>query len=157
MSMLFYCGLAVIVILGLVAIYYQSLVYRKAKQDGLAEQELARELAGRRERNKNSIVVILRAVVDEQVSITEASIRINAISQSMKFDDNTRDILSVFRQVAEATAHIPILEKWRELSKKQQLAYDVERAKIEENFRDFVIEAAKKISADQAQLDSPSV
>lgn len=145
MTNLLYVGLALVLVLSVVAIYYLVLVHKKRKRDQHNEAELKTALDERRKRNETSIQVIARAVLDDQVSLTEASIRINTISQSMNLNPSTMDALMVFRQVAEATAHIPILDKWRELSKKEQTAFDIERAKIEDNFREFANDAAKKI------------
>lgn len=152
MSVLLYFGLAIVAILAAVAGYYHVLLYRKNKKASVAEKALAYELDERHKRNKNSIVIIARAVIDDQVSLTEASIRIHTISQSMQVADSAREALSVFRQVAEATAHIPILEKWRELPKKQKAAYDLERAKVEDDFREFAVEAARKIINNDVEL-----
>ncbi len=145
MDRLLWFGVGIIVLLVTVALYYHILLYRKNKQLKAAQVELENTLAQRKVRNINSIVIIARAVLDAQVSLTEASIRINTISQAMQLDGETLEALSVFRQLAEATAHIPMLDKWRALSKEERVAFDREREKIESDFRDFALVAAKKI------------
>lgn len=54
-------------------------------------------------------------------------------------------VSTVFFQVAEASAHIPILEAWGKLSYPEQLAYDRERAEIEAKFEEFVLVAVEQV------------
>jgi hypothetical protein len=44
--------------------------------------------------------------------------------------------------LAEANAHIPVLEAWQDLSK-QQRAFNKEKTNTEEAFQKFVVEAAQ--------------
>lgn len=157
--------LAVLFILGLmgIAAYYQILLYRHKKQQAASTEKFKEEIEKRRERGIQSIVILSRAVLAEQVSLTEASIRINALS-ILLMDKTLIEELSVFRQMAEATAHIPILDEWKKLPTKEKLAYDREREKIEENFKDFVMAAADKIAnhnllakAKAAEIDTEQV
>ena len=92
--------------------------------------------------NRNSIAVLARALIDDQVSLTEASIRIAVLAEALP--ESERSHFEVFQQLARATAHIPILDAWRQLSRKQQNAYDLERAAIEAKYRDFAIHSAKQ-------------
>lgn len=162
MNINYWWFLAGMVILGLasVALYYQYLLFRHKKRQEASNREFQKEIAKRRERGVKSILLISRAVLADQVSLTEASIRINALS-ILLMNKRLIEELSVFRQLAEATSHIPILEEWKKLSKKQQRDYETERLKIEENFRDFVLAAANKIvhedllaNADDSSVDS---
>ncbi|WP_086931463.1 DUF2489 domain-containing protein [Agarilytica rhodophyticola] len=154
MVVLAYIACIVVAVLMGVAIYYNVLLFRKNKENKAAELAFQEELRSRRNKNINSINIIARAVLDDQVSLTEASIRINALLPTLNLDNKTLNDLSVFRQLSEATAHIPILEKWKALSRKEKLSFDKEREKIESNFRDFVIEAARKIVQEQLIVKS---
>jgi len=145
MSILLFLGGFIIAVLAAIALYYQWLVYEKNKTDIAAEQALAEQLKQRQERNLKSIVVLSRALLADQVSSTEASIRINALAQTLTLEPDAKEILSVFVQLSEATAHIPILEQWKKLPTKKKRAFDAERQKIEAGFQDFVEVAAKKV------------
>jgi len=145
MSILLFLGGFIIAVLAAIALYYQWLVYKKNKTDIAAEQALAEQLKQRQERNLKSIVVLSRALLADQVSSTEASIRINALAQTLTLEPDAKEILSVFVQLSEATAHIPILEQWKKLPTKKKRAFDAERQKIEAGFQDFVEVAAKKV------------
>ena len=135
----------VLVVLSTVAIYYHVRLYQQLKKQALAEKDLENILNERKARNINSIVVIARAVLDDQVSLTEASIRINALAPTLGLNDSVLEELRVFRQLSEATAHIPILDKWKALSKKEKASFTQERESIESKFADFIKHAAKKI------------
>ncbi len=136
---------AIIAVLTAVAAYYLVLLYKKKRSDQQKEEVVRGALAERRGRNRDSIVILARAVIDDQVSLTEASIRINALLPSLSLDEKRQEELRVFQQLAEATAHIPILERWKALPRKEKQAYDKEREAIEANYQDFVLSAAKHI------------
>ena len=138
--------LAALFILGLLIIagYYHFLLYKHKKQQAASAESFKQEIKKRRERGVQSIVLLSRAVLADQVSLTEASIRINALS-ILLMDKALIEELSVFRQLAEATSHIPILDEWKKLPTKEKLAYDREREQIEANFKDFVVDTADKI------------
>ncbi len=141
-----YAGIAVIAILIAIAAYYHVKLYNKNVKYSENEAELRKTLAENRQKNINSVEIIARAVLDDQVTLTEASIRINALVQAIRLEDDKAKELSVFRQLAEATAHIPILEKWKALSRKEKRDFEKERESIEANFRDFVMAASEKIA-----------
>lgn len=135
----------VILVLAIVAGYYHYLLHQKNKQLRANEKSLQESFAKKRIENLRSVHIIARAVIDDQVTLTEASIRINALMPVLGLDKHVEEEFSVFRQLAEATAHIPILDKWKALPKKQKRAYDAERENIESDFRDFVVAASEKI------------
>ncbi len=149
MNMTFWliAGLVIIAVLSGVAAYYWVLVYRKQRSDQQKTEALQDALNERRGRNRESIVILARALLDDQVSLTEASIRINALLPSLSLNQASQEKLSVFQQLAEATAHIPILERWKALPRKDKQAFDKEREVIEAKYREFVYAAAKNIAA----------
>ncbi|MFT5082933.1 MAG: hypothetical protein ACI9Y1_000969 [Lentisphaeria bacterium] len=141
-------GVGILAVLLCIAIYYRWLIYKHNNYDAERTAVFKQELDKRRGRSIESIVLLCRAVIDEQVSLTEASIRINALSQILLIDDNLSDSFSVFRQLSETTAHIPILERWKVLPKHEKQKYDQERAVIEEKFKEFVMVSARSIVMD---------
>lgn len=144
--MLLLC-LAVLIVLGLsgVAIFYllklRQLRRRQQKQLEAIEQQ------GREQRSRvnNSIQVIAAAAEKDELTLTEASIRLSVLLDSLSVDDSVREEFSAFYQLRDATSHIPILEAWKQLSTKQKLALDKERQQLEETYREFVLDAAKRI------------
>lgn len=138
-------GGVVIVCLAAIAAYYQILLFKKGQLEKQSEEVLRSEVAQRKEKNTKSVVILARAVMAKQVTLTEACIRINALIQTLGLNAKVEEELSVFRQLAEATAHIPILERWKALSRKEKQKFESERESLEANFSDFVVAAAEKI------------
>jgi hypothetical protein len=77
--------------------------------------------------------------------LTEGAIRINKLSGLL--EDTLSDDISyeVFSELTEATAHIPILENWAKLTKKEQAFFEVERKKIEKGFHHLIKGSAQRI------------
>jgi len=105
------------------------------------DQQLKEKAA---ETNK-SIIILAKGLVADELSITEGCLRIAWLLTQLNPDARESEAYSVFYQVAEATAHIPILEAWKALSPEQRKAFDRERLETEKAFGDFVIDAAKKL------------
>jgi len=64
---------------------------------------------------------------------------------NLKITDDERKEYSALFQLAEATAHIPILEAWKKLSKIKKKKFEKERADIETVYKEFVINAAEQL------------
>lgn len=92
-----------------------------------------------------SIQVIARALLADQVGATEASIRISVLLDALNVQAEVKDEFSAFYTLAEAASHIPILDAWKALPKHQRKAYDRDLSVLEEQHRDFVLDAAVRI------------
>ena len=138
-------ALVVILVLSAIAIHLQlKLRKQKAKQQAQLE-ELERVAIEQRERLNKSIQIIALGLQDDQMTLTEASIRIKVLLDGLGVDESVRQEYVAFYELAKATDHIPILEEWKALSLKKRLAFDKERVAQEEKFKDFVLDAAKRI------------
>jgi hypothetical protein len=113
----------------------------KRKQEADAEEK---QQESRSSMNK-SIQILAKSVGADQISKTEAAIRIGALLEFLGADESVKEEYSAFFQLAEATAHIPILEKWKALPTKEKVKYDNERSALEDKYGDFVVDAAKRI------------
>jgi hypothetical protein len=137
----------IIVALGGYALY----LYRKLRQKDTERKQqeaiLSEELSARRDSYRNSIRVIASAIVQEQVSLTEGAIRISMLASQLELSELERADYQVFFQLTESTSHIPILQEWKKLSKKDKRRYDQERESLEESFREFVVASANKLVA----------
>ena len=135
----------VIVLLSVVALYYvMKLNQHKANvQSVLDEQEKA--MLAKQQENHKSIVFLANALLQDQLSLTEAGMRIHWLSKSIDMSEAQRDMALIFAKVAEATQHIPILEEWKKLTRKQQFQFDKQRITIEKEYSDFALDSAKKI------------
>ncbi len=135
----------IIIILASIAWYYQS---RVNKMEAVKKEQLHEidELKNNHQQYlNNSIQVLAQGLIDDQLSLTEGAIRISVLMDNLKINDGHREEFSVFFQLAEATAHIPILGAWKKLSKKEKSRFEKEKMATEEKYREFVIDAAKRI------------
>ena len=145
-------AVAIVVILACVAGYYLFLLRSQNMERQKKMEEVGRLIASNREKNVKSIIILAKAILQDEVTLTEASIRINSISQSLNLNDEAKEKLSVFSQLATATSHIPILAEWKRLPRKEKLKYDKQRLSTEEKYKDFVVSAAKNIIKDSSFL-----
>ncbi|MFT5118649.1 MAG: hypothetical protein ACI9NY_002191, partial [Kiritimatiellia bacterium] len=114
-----YLAVSFVFVLAVIALRLQRQVKkseaRKAQQESLQkEQQQAQKLEQRESMNK-SIQILAKSLASDQLSKTEAAIRIGALLEFLGADDSVKEEYSAFFQLAEASAHIPILEKWKAL------------------------------------------
>ncbi|WHI46961.1 DUF2489 domain-containing protein [Microbulbifer sp. EKSA008] len=135
----------IIFALAIVAGYYlrKLSVAQKKQAEQLAELEQAAE--DQRERVNDSIQIIARTLLDDGVGLTEASIRIRVLLDALQVEDKVREEFVAFYTIAEKTSHIPILKDWKELPRKEQFKYELEMAQVEADYKDFAMDAAKRI------------
>jgi len=141
-----YCAIFIVAVLAATAGYLQFKVYFQLKNRNKHRKQVQIERAEMQERTKKSIELLCRALLAEQVLITEAAIRISVLLSVLDINENEVQRYSAFMHLANAVAHIPILEDWRKLSRKQQQTYENERDEIEVQYRDFIIDAAQAYS-----------
>jgi hypothetical protein len=136
------CGGAVIVMLSAYAMTLWWRLQRQTsdRQHSLALAESARErLAGD---INASITILARAMLQEQVSKTEASIRISTLARGLPAEAFERAMYYPFDELAKATAHIPTHQRWRRLTSIQQDRLDAERKVLEQDHAEAVNGAA---------------
>ena len=114
------------------------------------QRELDRQLNEQRVTSdseaRQSVQIIARALQQKDLSDTEAAMRIAFLSQKIIATQDELDAFKVFQQLAEATAHIPILEDWALLERSEQRRLTAEREKIETDYREFIAAGAKSLS-----------
>ena len=145
--MVFLVLMAVFIVLVLAG--YALHLHRKLQRLD-AEREKARvafeqQLKDKAAETRKSIIILAKGLVAEELSVTEACLRISWLLAQIDAEARESEAYSVFFQVADATSHIPILEAWKALTREQRKAFDLERLKTEKAFGDFVLAAAKKL------------
>lgn len=145
LSVLLTLAIFVIVVLSCVAGYYLFKVrsLRATKRNRL--EQMKYERTQQKIRLNKSIQIIAQCMLDDQLSLTEGSIRISVLLEGLNIDESVRDSFVAFFHLAAATNHIPILEQWKLLSNKEQRLYNREREKLEKDHREFVLDAAGRI------------
>lgn len=149
MSYLVISGVVVIVVLSAIAIFYHWKLYLVNKQRQQLEAEQRTALFEKRKQALNSIVVLSRAMLEGQVTLTEASIRISVLIGILNLPQQELDNYVAFGKLAEATAHIPILDDWQALPADDKKRLDKERIKHEKKYSDFLHSAAEKLISSQ--------
>ncbi len=152
MSIWFYLALIGCVIILVLAIIAARLLLKlraqtKKRTAALAAIEEANQKAQIEQRiwmNK-SIQILAQAVGKEDLSLTEASIRICGLLEALNVSEEIKSEFSAFYQLREKTQHIPYLEAWKALSDAEQRKFDLERLQHEATYQDFILDAAKRI------------
>lgn len=144
------------VIIGVLALIAGRLWYRvhqvtRERERRLREFDEANAQATReqRERTNKSIQILARALHQDELTLTEASIRIAHLLDQLDVDAVVKSEFSAFYQLRERTEHIPILAEWKKLDAKAQRIFDKERLQQESHFYDFVMDASKRIQGRQ--------
>ena len=153
MSIWFYLALigsVIIVVLTVIAarLLLKLRAQTKKRTAALAAIEEANQKAQIEQRvwmNK-SIQILAQAVGKEDLSLTEASIRICGLLDALNVGDEIKTEFSAFYQLREKTQHIPYLEAWKALSDAEQRKFDLERLQHEATYQDFIMDAATRIA-----------
>jgi len=138
-------GLVIIAVLAAYAIYLQRKVRAKAAEEKEQEEALEKENIDQRRRINQSIQIIAQGALEDQLSLTEASIRIKVLLDSLGLESHITKQYDAFYVLALATDHIPILAQWKALSNKQQRVFEKQRVALEGEHNAAVVEAATRI------------
>lgn len=130
-------------------VWYAWHLHRRLQAIELKHVSQIQEQGDRRKKLKEDaqrgIQVLAGALVRDELTLTEGSMRIAYLLNQLDNTAEQKQQYSVFFQLAEATAHIPILDAWQELSVHQRRAYTKEREGIEQAFQVFVLEGAQAL------------
>ena len=118
---------------------------RQAGRAREAQERLEAELQKKNLQARQSIQIIARALLQNDVTDTEAAMRIAYLSQQVSSTEQESEQFTVFVQLAEATAHIPILDDWQMLEKSEKRRLNKERAEIELVYAEFIQAGAEQL------------
>ena len=127
------------------AAYLALQLYRRRQHLENSARELEKQLKDKESEARLSVQIIARALVQKDLSETEAAMRISWLSQQIVLSADEAQHFSVFQQLAVATAHIPILDDWAALAKAEKRRLNSERESIEASYRDFVQASAVEL------------
>jgi hypothetical protein len=147
MTLALWAGAFLLIALGIYAGYLSFQLRRQRLVSEEAEKQLAEELATKEAEARQSVQIIARALVQKDLSETEAAMRIAWLSQQIQLSEDEAQQVSVFHQLAVATSHIPILDDWAALSKSEKRRLDSERQSIESKFSEFIQLSAVDLSS----------
>jgi hypothetical protein len=129
---------------GYAAYLWQKLRVQQTQLKAQTEQ-LQADLQSKNLVARQSIQIIARALLQKDLSDTEAAMRIGFLSQQVIATEAEEQQFEVFRQLAEATAYIPILDDWAMLEKSEKRRLNAERKSIEAKYADFIQAGAQQL------------
>ena len=88
-------------------------------------------------------------MLQDQLSLTEAAIRVSGLAKSLKLSEIEQQFYIPFDELAMATSHIPILADWGRLSSKEQKRFNRERETIEGEYKDKILSSARQLNKPQ--------
>ena len=151
-------GLAVIFLCGLMA--YAWHLQRRLKALEEQQEKESKDKADRRHKQihdaTRGVRLLAGAMIQKDLTLTEGCMRIAYLLRQIDEAAQDKKEYSVFFQLASATAHIPVLEAWQDLSKQQKSAYSKERQHIEQAFEEFVLEATQDLLAAPLLNEDPA-
>lgn len=137
----------VILLLSAVAVFLHWQLHLRKKRAAQQEAELAAKIAKKREEAANSLRFIAQSYLAEQVELAEAGIRISKLLDFLAVNEAQRAQYRVFDEVHQRLKHIPILQAWKDLPKKEKRSHMKLINEVENEFKDFAVDAAKTLSA----------
>jgi len=142
---LLYAGGIIITVLLVVAAFLHWRLYLVSKKikERQADAEAKYQLA--RQQLNQSIQIICRALLDDQVEYAEASLRISVLMDQLSVNGPVREEFIAFDKFAQAISHIPILDAWKQLSREQQKEFESQIENQEQLLGDFVRDAAQRM------------
>ncbi len=137
-------GSVIIVILALYAAHLWRQANTRQQQNQLESEKISTNETQAAEVALKNINMVLKAVAQEQISLTEAAIRIMAYRLTLPEEQQQLAIFIPFNELALATAHIPILDDWKALEKSHRDKLDLEKTELENSFKQEILEATRQ-------------
>jgi uncharacterized membrane protein (DUF106 family) len=96
-------------------------------------------------RAHESIKVIAQCIIDEQVELSEGSIRIKVLLDHVAPELHDDPTFSIFSEMYAATEHMPTHEARKQSDKKLIRKLDKERFKLEDDNKEAILQASKEL------------
>jgi hypothetical protein len=132
--------IAIIIVVSL-ALYAIKLLKQLTLQTTRQKQaEVDRQLALNKHDKKilDSIIIIVRAMKEEQCDTSEGCWRLSVLLDSLKTSANHSAQFPAVFELYNAIKHMPILEARKKLEKRERMKLDLERVKTEAKLSDAV-------------------
>lgn len=95
---------------------------------------------------QQSIRVIAQALLQNDLTSTEAAMRIGFLAQQFEPIEGQEKSIKTFQSLAMDTSHIPILDAWKALSTNDKGEYEKQRLSIENSHSEAIQTAAKTLA-----------
>ncbi|GLX78664.1 coproporphyrinogen III oxidase [Thalassotalea insulae] len=128
---------------------YAGKLLRQLKHQTERQQQLTLQqqqaLATHDKKILDSVVIIVRAMKEEQCDISEGCWRLSVLLDSLKTADDLSLQFPAIFELYGAIKHMPILEERKQLSKQQRMKFDLERTKVEARLQPSVFQAIEEL------------
>ncbi len=138
-------GLLSIAVLSGIALYLHFQLHRQRVRQRAQAEEMQAAVEKKQEEAKTSIRLIARAYLVDDVELAEASVRIHHLLGYVDMDEEARNEVRAFDEVAKRIAHIPMLEQWRALDRETRDHHRETIAQVESEFEDFARKSAERL------------
>lgn len=131
----------VVIIIGLAA-YAGKLLYlvsHQKNQQQAAQQKLQEQLYANDVKVYESVIIITRAMKEEQCDYSEGSWRISVLLDSLQTANSLDQKFPAIFELYRGIKHLSILKDRKALTKAQRMKEDVERMKIEAKCYDHIV------------------
>lgn len=95
---------------------------------------------------KQSVRVIAQALIQKDLSATEAAMRIAFLAQQFKANNSQIEALKTFDALALETSHIPILDIWKALPASEKKRFEAQRLSLEKKYAASINTAATELA-----------
>lgn len=144
-TMLAVIGGLVVVALAVIAWRMWRQVWKQEAQLKANQQEIEVNEQKRLDHIHESLNVIAAALLDGQVRVAEAGIRMAVLLSNLPLNCDSKHRFAPLFEIYNRSQHIPTHSRWNELDKKQRRAYEKELRTLENEFENQVKEIASYI------------
>lgn len=125
--------IGIIFIVALASYAIKLLIQLKRQTEQQKQAQLEQQQAHHQHDQKvlNSVIIIVRAMKEEQCDISEGCWRLSVLLDSLKTSRELDQQFPAIFELYNAIKHMPILEERKKLPKQQRMKLDLERTKIE--------------------------
>lgn len=149
-TILMLAAVLIVVVLAAIAARLWWRVRQLERARAQRAEALAVQQAALREERERGLEVIARALLDEQVGLSEACLRLAYLMDALEWPPARRLPYDDVTKVAAALAHIPTHAAWQALPQAERLRYEVEMVQVEERHGAGVRRAARQLVAELA-------
>lgn len=129
------------IIIALLAFYAGKLLRQLKRQTQLQAQAKEKQQAALNEHDSkilNSVIIIVRAMKEEQCDYSEGCWRLSVLLDSLKNSSALDQQFPAIFELYNRIKHLTILTERKELAKQQRMKQDVERMQVEAELHDRV-------------------
>lgn len=138
-------GVAIIAVLSVIAWRMWRQVWQNEARIKAYQEEVTANEQKRLDHIHESLNVIAAAVLDDQVRVAEAGIRMAVLLSNLPLSCDSKHRFAPVFEIYNRTQHIPTHSKWNALDKKQKRSFERELRALEREFQDRVLEIANYI------------